>query len=65
MGGEEKELISSAGSGLQTYESSEEFARDLSTPDRTQANHEQMNFHFSHPHIALFVLLLDEIDLMN
>ena len=43
----------------------EEFAGDLSVPDRTQANHEEMNFHFSRPHTALSVLLLDEIDLMN
>ena len=34
-------------------------------PDRTQANHEEMNFHFSRPHTALSVLLLDEIDLMK
>ena len=34
-------------------------------PERTQANHEEMNFHFSRPHTVLFVLLLDEIDLMN
>ena len=33
-------------------------------PERTQANHEEMNFHFSRPHTALSVLLLDEIDLM-
>ena len=33
-------------------------------PDRTQANHEEMNFHFSRPHTDLSVLLLDEIDLM-
>ena len=33
--------------------------------ERTQANHEEMNFHFSHPHTAISVLLLDEIDLMN
>ena len=52
VGGEEKELISFAGSGLQTYKSSEEFAGDLSMPDRTQANHEEMNLHFSRPHIA-------------
>ena len=32
--------------------------------ERTQANHEEMNFHFSRPHTALPVLLLDEIDLM-
>ena len=29
--------------------------------ERTQANHEEMNFHFSRPHTALSVLLLDEI----
>ena len=34
-------------------------------PERTQANHEEMNVHFSCPHIAISVLLLDEIDLMN
>ena len=34
-------------------------------PERTPANHEEMNFHFSHPPTALSVLLLDEIDLMN
>ena len=34
-------------------------------PERMQANHEEMNIHFSRPHIALLVLLLDEIDLMN
>ena len=34
-------------------------------PERTQANHEEMNFHFSRPHTALSVLLLDEIGLMN
>ena len=33
--------------------------------ERTQANHEEMNFHFSRPHTALSVLLLDEIGLMN
>ena len=47
---------------LKTFE---EFAGDLSMPDRTQANHEEMNFHFSRPPTALSVLLLDEIDLMN
>ena len=31
-------------------------------PDRTQANHEEMNFHFSRPHTTLSVLFLDEID---
>ena len=44
---------------------SEEFAGDLNMLERTQANHEEMNFHFSRPHTALSVLLLDEIDLMN
>ena len=34
-------------------------------PDRTQANHEEMNFHFSRPHIALSVLLLDLMKLMS
>ena len=34
-------------------------------PERTQANHEEMNFHFSRPHTVLSVLLLDEIDLMK
>ena len=43
----------------------EEFAGDLRLPERTQANYEEMNFHFSRPHNALSVLLLDEIDLMN
>ena len=33
--------------------------------ERTQANHEEMNFHFSRPPTAISVLLLDEIDLMN
>ena len=33
-------------------------------PDRTQANHEEMNPHFSRPHTALSVLLLDEIDVI-
>ena len=45
--------------------SSDAIAGDLSMPDRMQANHEEMNFHFSHPHIVLSVLLLDEIDPMN
>ena len=43
---------------------SEEFARDLNVPERTQANHEEMNFHFSRPHADLYVLLLDGIELM-
>ena len=43
----------------------EEFAGDLNMPERTQANHGEMNSHFSRPHTALSVLLLDEIDLMN
>ena len=34
-------------------------------PERTQANHEEMNFHFSCPHTVLTVALLDEIGLMN
>ena len=34
-------------------------------PDRTQANHEEMNFHLSRPHTVLTIALLDEIDLMN
>ena len=42
---------------------SEEFAGDLNVPERTQANHEEMNFHFSRPQY-LSMLLLDEIDLM-
>ena len=33
-------------------------------PERTHANHEEMNFHFSRPHTVLSVLLLDEIELM-
>ena len=33
--------------------------------ERTQANHEEMNFYFSRPHNAISVILLDEIDLMN
>ena len=44
---------------------SEEFPGDLNMLERTQANHEEMNFHFSRPHSVLSVPLLDEIDLMN
>ena len=44
---------------------SEEFAGDLNVHERTHANHEEMNFHFSRAHSALPVLLLDEIDLMK
>ena len=33
--------------------------------ERTQANREEMNFHFSSPHTTLPDLLLDGIDLMN
>ena len=33
-------------------------------PERTQANHDEMNFHFTRPHTHLSMLLLDEIDLM-
>ena len=47
---------------LKTFE---EFAGDLNVPERTHANHEEMNFHFSRPHTAISVLLLDEIELMN
>ena len=32
--------------------------------ERAQANHEEMNFHFSRPHTAISVALLDEIELM-
>ena len=34
-------------------------------PERMRANHEEMNIHFSHPHTALTIALLDEIGLMN
>ena len=34
-------------------------------PERTQANHEEMNFHFTRPHNVLTVALCDEIRLMN
>ena len=44
---------------------SEEFAGDLNVPERTQANHQEMNFHFSRPHTALSILLLDENDMMK
>ena len=33
-------------------------------PERTQANDEEMNLHFSRLHTALSVLLLDEIDVI-
>ena len=33
-------------------------------PERTQANHEEMNFHFSRPHTYLSMLLLDDIDVI-
>ena len=33
--------------------------------ERMQANHEEMNSHFSCPHTDLSVLLLNEIDLMK
>ena len=29
--------------------------------ERTQANHEEMNIHFSRPYTAITVILLDEI----
>ena len=32
-------------------------------PERTQANHEEMNFHFSRPHTVLSVLS-DDIDVI-
>ena len=32
--------------------------------ERMQANHEEMNFHFSRPHTLLSVLLFDEIDVI-
>ena len=34
-------------------------------PERTQANHDEMNFHFTRPPTVLTVALLDEILLMN
>ena len=34
-------------------------------PERTQANHDEMNFHFTRPPTEISVLLLDEIHLMN
>ena len=46
-------------------QTSEGFAGDLKLPERTHASHEETNSHFSHPHISLSVLLLDEIDLMK
>ena len=33
-------------------------------PERMQADHEEMNCHFSCPHTELSVLFLDEIELM-
>ena len=42
----------------------EKFAGDLNMLERTQANHEEMNFHFSRPHTVLSVLLSDEIDVI-
>ena len=33
--------------------------------ERTQANHEEMNFHFSCPYSTISILFLDKIDLMN
>ena len=43
----------------------EEFAGDLNVPDRMQANHDEMNLHFTRPHTDYLFKLLDEIDLMN
>ena len=34
-------------------------------PDRTQANHDEMNLHFTRPHTEISILLFDEIHLMN
>ena len=34
---------------------------DLNMLERTQANHEELNFHFSRPHTALSVLLLEKL----
>ena len=33
-------------------------------PDRTQANHDEMNFHFTRPHTDYLIKLVDEIELM-
>ena len=45
---------------------SEEFAGGLAKmPARTQANHDEMNFHFTRPHTEISVLLFDESHLMN
>ena len=45
---------------------SEEFAGGLTKmPERTHANHDEMNFHFTRPHTEISVLLFDEIHLMN
>ena len=41
----------------------EEFAGDLRMPDKMQANHEEMNFHFSCPHVAIS-FTIDEIDII-
>ena len=43
---------------------SEEFAGDLKLPERTQANHDEMNFHFTRPHTDYLIKLFDEIELM-
>ena len=34
-------------------------------PERTRANHEEMNSHFSRPLTTLSILFLDEIGLTN
>ena len=44
---------------------SEEFAGDLTNCLNGRMHHEEMNPHFSRPHTAISVSLLDEIDLMN
>ena len=33
-------------------------------PDRTQANRDEMNFHFTRPPTNLSILLLDDIDVI-
>ena len=45
---------------------SKEFVGGLTKmPERTQANHDEMNFHFTRPHTEISVLLFDEIHMMN
>ena len=42
----------------------EEFAGDLRMLERMQANHDEMNFHFTRPHTDYLIKLLNEIELM-